>query len=1122
MCNALDLSASGIDDYLILDEQVLTGQTDFTVSVWAKTTNTGTQAILSGAGTNRNDLLMWFYDKDTFRPYLKNTVNGDITVDSVADDNWQHFVWTREGDQSCIYQNKELQGCLTQPTSALSIQSLILGQEQDSIGGNFDASQAFNGLLDELVIYHQAMTQSEINALYDNQAAGLNVDGSPRVCPTPATLLVEYRFEESSWDGSANEVLDYSGNDHHARVLSNSTPATAIPALTGALGTCGYASQNDGSIQVTGLSLDSTTEGVKTSVTFWMNWDGTTSVMPIGWDLHDIWVAYGAFGFNTGAGDIYGVSSAGLANGWHHIVVEFTNGSVTDNRIFIDGVEQVLSQRRSLANLSRAYVNSEFNIGGWSASSSFNFHGLIDEVRIYQGKLTNTDVQTIMNERHECPVPHHYQIQHAGRGLTCEALPVTVKACADAECDTLYGNETTLSLSPSGWANSDTMTFTGELSTSLSIKSAGVYNIAQTSASPIAPLSCVSGGTTTCEIEFVDSAFVFFGETAADPLPDQLAEANFQQVNLRAVEKNTSTGACQAALTSTTNITLGYDCISPTEDKCLTPFSGIAIDGDGTGESTGTIAVAFNARGYAELTALNYADAGRLMLSAQSDSHPNIAKGTALVDVYPSYLKLSVADNALLYSGATDSDLYTAGNNFSYTIGAYGVDDHLLQNYQGANLSLKVVRDYPTVTNTVDGEFRYKNGSTVTSATGTTTFTRVNGLTFSGGQHTYATAYYSETGRISLDVQDSNYLGNQIDANALSLGTFIPGYYDISEESTAADASLQNVHVNSGADDFSYVGQGITFAKEPTLLIIPKNALDETTKNYIYSDWTYAPTLADLNNPAKLRFSDTSSYVGSAQVAHQNAPLTTIVTSEFAKRIALNSTKITYNKVNASGVMYGPVEPFDASLEINYLADFFTDENGLCFKQNYAASDCDGYDFTDVEGASLRFGRLTLKSNYGPETEPLQVPIVAEYFDDGKWLVNSWDNHTEIGFAEASGHLILSKKGDADLTNDIDSLSSANVLLLGKAANNSDLLFNAPNKIGELILQLNPVLTPTIWPEYLNYDWNGDKVICNLASCPDGPDLGSAADLTDYPNATISFGLFRGNDRIIQWREVFN
>jgi MSHA biogenesis protein MshQ len=214
--------------------------------------------------------------------------------------------------------------------------------------------------------------------------------------------LAEYRFEEINWDSGSTPIIDSSGNGYHASVGNNSVPETASPALSNDPGTCGYANQNNGSIRVTGLPLDTSTVGVKTTVTFWMNWDGTENSMPIGWNLHDIWLVNGSMGFNTANSDIYGISSAGLANGWHHVAVEFTNGSVTSNRMHIDGIEQVLTQRLSSPNNSRSFVGSELRIGGWTNNRNYDFTGLMDEVRVYESALSTAQIETIMDERHPC------------------------------------------------------------------------------------------------------------------------------------------------------------------------------------------------------------------------------------------------------------------------------------------------------------------------------------------------------------------------------------------------------------------------------------------------------------------------------------------------------------------------------------------------------------------------------------------------------------------------------------------------------------------------------------------------------------------------------------------------
>lgn len=223
-----------------------------------------------------------------------------------------------------------------------------------------------------------------------------------------AILLGEYRFEEPLWNGVSGEVKDSSGNNRHGTAIGSPLPSTSTAAVAriGNPGTCGYAQMpgpysNGGAFRLPGLPV-STVAGAKTSVAFWMYWDGTNSVMPLGWDIHDLWLVNGHFGFNTGNSDVYGISSAGLANGWHHVVAEFTNGNVSANRLFIDGVGQALTQRLSTPNNSRAVVQSTLQVGGWQINGGYRFSGRIDEVRVYNGVLAISDVNSIYLATHPC------------------------------------------------------------------------------------------------------------------------------------------------------------------------------------------------------------------------------------------------------------------------------------------------------------------------------------------------------------------------------------------------------------------------------------------------------------------------------------------------------------------------------------------------------------------------------------------------------------------------------------------------------------------------------------------------------------------------------------------------
>jgi MSHA biogenesis protein MshQ len=216
-----------------------------------------------------------------------------------------------------------------------------------------------------------------------------------------ATLVGEYRF-----DAPSATVIDSSGGGHNGTVSPAGSIgwSSAAPARPGSPGTCGYSTlSRAGSAAITGLPV-STSPGARTSVGFWMYWDGTDNMMPIGWQRHDLWLYNGAFGFNTSNSDIFGISSAGLAGGWHHVVAVFNNGDYTLNKIYIDGAARTLSQQFSFQTPAYAFVQSTMYIGSWGYDpATYLFSGRIDEVRVYNGELSPSEVTALYTAVRACP-----------------------------------------------------------------------------------------------------------------------------------------------------------------------------------------------------------------------------------------------------------------------------------------------------------------------------------------------------------------------------------------------------------------------------------------------------------------------------------------------------------------------------------------------------------------------------------------------------------------------------------------------------------------------------------------------------------------------------------------------
>ncbi|MCY2986427.1 MAG: FG-GAP-like repeat-containing protein [Planctomycetota bacterium] len=130
------------------------------------------------------------------------------------------------------------------------------------------------------------------------------------------------------------------------------------------------------------------------TVSFWMNWNGANAVMPIGFSSYDLYFYGGNFCFNTatGGGDIFGISSAGLANAWHFVTAVFTHGDATQNQLWIDGARQTLTQRMG-SSAGRGMLGSALRISGWVNDTNYRLTGSLDDVAVFARALTGAEIQ---------------------------------------------------------------------------------------------------------------------------------------------------------------------------------------------------------------------------------------------------------------------------------------------------------------------------------------------------------------------------------------------------------------------------------------------------------------------------------------------------------------------------------------------------------------------------------------------------------------------------------------------------------------------------------------------------------------------------------------------------------
>ncbi len=121
-----------------------------------------------------NELLIQDKNSNTISILLKGT-EYDTGI-AIPDEKWHHwaFSWRSSDGELKVYLDgvEAFSGTAAQGESLISGGSLILGQEQDSVGGGFDSSQTYQGQIDDFRIWNTVRTQQEIQDNYQNTLTG--------------------------------------------------------------------------------------------------------------------------------------------------------------------------------------------------------------------------------------------------------------------------------------------------------------------------------------------------------------------------------------------------------------------------------------------------------------------------------------------------------------------------------------------------------------------------------------------------------------------------------------------------------------------------------------------------------------------------------------------------------------------------------------------------------------------------------------------------------------------------------------------------------------------------------------------------------------------------------------
>jgi MSHA biogenesis protein MshQ len=1082
----------------------------FSVSTWFKkpTDNLGNKYFILGAMEGGGDLL--YLDRDNgwrwgiYDASSANSVDGSYSF-SRLDNNWHHMALVYQNRKSHLY----IDGVFVETINLAPSGTLkYIGTSLD----DFDTStpQGFRAPLDEFIVFDGALTVNEIATIYNNQNMRKNYDGTSRA-PSQCNneLIAQFSMEQMTWNGSVGEIIDETGN-FNARARNGALTANTLSAINGNPGTCRYGSF-DGDNDY--IELPSSFENLQSSFTIaaWIKPRNIDSGSRIFADDENNQTGY-AFSlgdqnsnkghlrfYSRGVRPVSLDTAAGVISPDAWVFVTAVHNSATKSRqIYVDGSLKA----------SGTYTGSwgtdtgPASIGGETDSGETNnrFTGDIDEVHVFKGALTAAEIYVLRSKTHPCAEPaiHHYEIVHDGNGLTCAAEPITIKACTNSSCSSNSDLSTeSVSLDFTVFSPTDgtsikfTPTFTGSTSFNFNHTKAETLTLSIDGATVSAsnPIEC-SGFGSSCEMTFSEAGYILtLDDHNACTTPDLV---------IQAVKLSDDGMSCAPAYTGNQPVDVTFNYSSPVTGSRRPILNNIVMEESGIAErrtldfgSSATVTLPFQ-----------YNDAGRINIAVSEGSNAGLTSGHVTTIVSPDKLIVSAPEvNSACVSADPNDELACkkfklAGESFTLNIAAACADESADETIYTPNFELN---DIALTVNTIAPDL----GNPVILGKRNFNFLEATGET-KDGIIQLADQTISEVGVFTITATPPvyGYFNKKTIPAATSenIGRFVPKHFTV-------NSVFEGELGNSNGSSFAYTGEmnnlaltegAISYknAMEPEMLITAQNVGGQTTRNYTGSfmklnqaSFTVPAIALDVSRLEKILDTDVVSNIN-------------ILTSNLSDE---GDGTVKYKFSATDNFIYTRNEK---SLINKYTADIDLQINSIIDSDDVAADDTDsdgrnGILILDPKGIEIGFGRWNIENTYGPETADLPLPMTVQYWDGSQFVVNDLDSLTAYDGSVASNYT----KSNAGLSPQL-AIGVVNVSDAGPMFNLGlgQLLLSRPTDGSQGQIR---VIYETV-PDWLKFNWN---------SIDENSDDNI---FDDSPSGVATFGLYRGNDRIISWREVSN
>lgn len=364
--------------------------TPFTLQGWFKLSeNSSDQDLIvrSGADTDKAGFNVWLNNSGDISANIRTATPSvlncriDSGVNGLEDDSWHFISVVYNRNASCTTSDILLyfDGIRDAGTS-VGVASGNTNQDVAVTGVQISTSNtSIKGQADEVRIYNYARTPAQIAWDYNR--------GKP---------VAHWKMDEASWNGTASEVKDSSGNSLHGTRVGNATTATGKINNAGTFDGSGDRVTLPDYDILNQISISAWIKPTTVSSDYGIISKRTPTEASGDWTLRFANDLSGKLDFMTwngaGGSDISTSDTVISTTEWSHVVA--TYDSVTNIVKFYLNGKPDGTRSNHFYDLAD---NPEIIQIGFDGQSG-EYTGLIDDVRLYNYVLSDSQVKTIMNE----------------------------------------------------------------------------------------------------------------------------------------------------------------------------------------------------------------------------------------------------------------------------------------------------------------------------------------------------------------------------------------------------------------------------------------------------------------------------------------------------------------------------------------------------------------------------------------------------------------------------------------------------------------------------------------------------------------------------------------------------